>query len=222
MREDGRDRPEVPGSEWQDAGHVNRYLAETMPNAPAVASAHEDVLRELITSDVRSVLDLGCGDGRLMAITLELSPEATAVGLDFSEPMLELARARFAGNDCVTLVAHDLSEPLPDLGTFDLVISGYAIHHLEDARKIALYREAFACTSPGGRFVNVEHVASPTEPLHQGFMAALGIATEDPSNRCVSVQTQLSWLREVGFDDVDCLWKWREMALLAARRLSAS
>ena len=84
-----------------------------------------------------------------MAIALEQSPEATAVGLDFSEPMLELARARFAGNDSVTLVAHDLSEPLPDLGTFDLVISGYAIHHLEDARKIAIYREAFACTSPG-------------------------------------------------------------------------
>ena len=109
--------------------------------------------------------------------------------------MLELARARFARNDCVTLIAHDLSEPLPDLGTFDLVISGYAIHHLEDARKIALYREAFACTSPGGRFVNVEHVASPTEPLHQEFMAALGIATEDPSNHCVSVEAHLSWLR---------------------------
>ena len=66
-----------------------------MPNAPAVAGAHEDVLRELITSDVRSVLDLGRGNGRLMAIALEQSPVATAVGLDFSEPMLELARARF-------------------------------------------------------------------------------------------------------------------------------
>ena len=94
LRDDGRERPEVPGSEWQDAEHVNRSLAETMPNAPAVAGTHEDVLRELITSDVRSVLDLGCGNGRLMAIALEQSPEATAVGLDFSEPMLEPARAR--------------------------------------------------------------------------------------------------------------------------------
>ena len=98
LRDDGRERPEVPGSEWQDAEHVDRSLAETMPNAPAVAGTHEDVLRELITFDVRSVLDLdldlGCGNGRLMAIAREQSPEATAVGLDFSEPMLEPARAR--------------------------------------------------------------------------------------------------------------------------------
>jgi tRNA (cmo5U34)-methyltransferase len=70
-------------------------------------------------------------------------------------------------------------------------------------------------------FINVEHVASPTERLHRAFLDALNVASEDPSNQLAPIETQLAWLREIGFEDVDCLWKWREMALLAGVRPSA-
>jgi len=40
------------------------------------------------------------------------------------------------------------------------------------------------------------------------------IEHEDPSDRLLDVHTQLGWLREIGFDDTDCYWKWLEMALL--------
>jgi len=89
-----------------------------------------------------------------------------------------------------------------------------------DARKRALYREVRDRLRPGGTFLNLEHVASPTPELHSEFLAALGIdpADDDPSNLLAPVGEQLRWLRDVGFEHVDCHWKWRELALLAGVR----
>ena len=106
------------------------------------------------------------------------------------------------------------------MGSFDLVVSSFAIHHVVDERKRALYGEVFDLLRPGGSFLNLEHVASATPALHVDFLSVLGIAPEDddPSNQLAFVEPQLAWLREIGFVDVDCFWKWRELALLAGTR----
>lgn len=189
-----------------------------MPNAPAVVGSHEEVLRELIPASTRRVLDIGTGDGRLIALCRECAPDVEALGLDLSAPMLDRARERFADEPGVTIAEYDLADPLPDYGRFDLVVSGFAIHHVEDEVKRARYAEIFDLLLPEGRFINVEHVSSPSERLHQDFKDALGVEQGDPSNRCSPTDVQLEWLRDIGFTDVDCLWKWRELALLYAHR----
>jgi SAM-dependent methyltransferase len=203
------------GEEWTvDEQKVGRYLARADEFPHRLEG--ESVLLELMPGGVRRVLDLGTGDGRLLALLQVDRPEMTGVGVDFSELMLGRARERFAADERVELVAHDLAEPLPALGRFDAVVSSFAIHHLEDERKRSLYGEVFDLLEPGGVFANFEHVASPTDRLHLAFFAAIDepIENEDPSDRLLDVETQLVWLRELGFGDVDCYWKWLEMALL--------
>jgi SAM-dependent methyltransferase len=162
------------------------------------------------------VLDLGTGDGRLLARLQRERPHFRGVGLDVSKLMLNAARARFEGEEQIELVEHDMINPLPKLGRFDAVVSSMAIHHLEHDRKRELYAEVFEVLEPGGVFANFEHVASPTQRLHIAFFAAISepLEHEDPSDRLLDVATQLAYLWEAGFTDVDCYWKWLEMALL--------
>lgn len=200
---------------WGSADHARAYLlrADSIPRR----REGEDALIECLPGGTRRVLDLGSGDGRLLARVLEAAPNATGVALDFSDEMLKQLQARFGGDARAAIRAHDLSAQLPDLGTFDAVVSSFAIHHLVDARKRTLYQEVHACLAPGGVFLNLEHVASATRALHLRFLEALNVRPEedDPSNKLLDVETQLGWLRAIGFTDVDCHWKWRELALLA-------
>jgi SAM-dependent methyltransferase len=115
----------------------------------------------------------GTGDGRLLGLVKLDHPEAAAVAIDFSPAMLEAARRRFGGDASVTVVAHDLDHPLPELGNFDAVVSSFAIHHLTHERKRDLYAEVYRVLNPGGVFCNLEHVSSPTQELHDEFCAAL-------------------------------------------------
>ena len=148
-------------------------------------------------------------------------PEAEAVAVDFSPAMLEAVRKRFGNDSRVRVLDHNMDFPLPALGTLDAVISSFAIHHLVHERKRALYAEIFHLLNSGGVFCNLEHVASPTQRLLEEFLRRIGftVETEDPSNKLLDLETQLGWFREIGFVDVDCQWKWRELALLTGARV---
>jgi tRNA (cmo5U34)-methyltransferase len=205
----------APVNLWGGSAWAQRYLREreVLPHRAEADAA----LVEILPPAPRRVLDLGTGDGYTLALVRAARPDAEGVGVDFSAEMLGLAHERFAGDDGVEIVEHDLDVPLPPLGRFDLVVSSFAIHHCVDERKRGLYGEVFDALEPGGRFLNLEHVDSATPELHVDFLAAIGKtpAEDDPSNKLVPAETQLGWLREIGFVQVDCHWKWRELALLA-------
>jgi len=207
-----------PVNLWTSSEHARDYLERA--DSISHRCEGEAALLEFIPQSAGRILDLGTGDGRLLALVRAAHPDTEAVAVDFSRAMLEAVRNRFAGEPSVVVVAHNLDEPLPAVGKFDAVISSFAIHHLVHERKRKLYAEIHDLLNPGGVFCNLEHVASPTERLHKEFLERIGftVETEDPSNKLLDVETQLGWLREIGFLDVDCHWKWRELALLAGRR----
>jgi SAM-dependent methyltransferase len=203
---------------WASPQHALEYLskADSIPHR----TEGEAALLECLPPTVSRVLDVGSGDGRLLGLIKLAWPNVRAVALDFSPTMLDRLRSRFAGDSAVEVVVHDLDQPLPGaLGSFDAVVSSFAIHHLTHGRKRTLYEEIAAVLAPNGAFLNLEHVASPTQALHEQFLAALDLTPEeeDPSNKLLDVETQLGWLRAIGFVDVDCHWKWRELALLSGR-----
>jgi len=208
----------TPVNLWSRTDHALDYLerADRIPHR----REGESTLLEFIPQTTRRILDLATGDGRLLALAKREHPNTEAVAIDFSPAMIAAAEKRFADDSSVTVMTHNLDNPLPGLGRFDAVISSFAIHHLAHERKRTLYSEIYGLLNAGGVFCNLEHVSSPTPALHAEFLREIDKTpvTEDPSNRLLDLETQLVWMREIGFVDVDCHWKWRELALLAGRR----
>lgn len=210
-----------PGQEWREQARSERWLA-IRDRLPGGAQMREVLLDDVIGDRrPRRVLDLGTGGGALIADVRSISPSAEAYGLDISPPLLAAARMSFAGEKGVHFREHDLTEPLPTgHGRFDLIVSAWVIHHLPDPRKEALYREAFELLEPGGLFCNMDLVALPTAELQRRALAVFASMDdeEDSSDQPAPVETQLGWLRDAGFANVDCYWKWLATAMMVGER----
>ena len=202
---------------WKDHEKAHEYVARV--GKLAARQAGEAELVEALPADVERVLDLGTGDGRLLAVLVDARPDISeAIGLDNSPPMIDLARQRFADEPRVALVDHDLNDPLPDLGTLDVVVAGFAIHHLSHERKRSLYAEIAQVLRPGGIFANLEVIQCATPELQEEFYRRIGKPGGDPEDVLGELEPQLTWMREAGLTQVDCYWRWRGFALLVGCR----
>src|SRR5687767_10673441 len=115
------------------------FINEVRGGIPFATEQLDIMLRALGLAQrpIGRFLDLGCGDGTVARAVLSRHPDAQAVLIDFSEPMLEVAREQLP--DAIVKRA-DFGSPdwLPaveSLRPFDAVVSGYAIHHQSDERK---------------------------------------------------------------------------------------
>jgi tRNA (cmo5U34)-methyltransferase len=237
--------PERGDEVWKTSSFATAYL-EGVRAAIPLAQEQIDVMLRLIAASgtPRCFLDMGCGDGVLSAALLERFPEARGVLVDFSAPMLEAANRRFAGREAaVRIAAADFSAPawlqvVEQDAPYDAVVSGYSIHHQPDGRKREVYREVLGLLHPGGVFINVEHVSSPTpwlaevhddlfvdylhryhsEKSREEIAEAHRKRIDAGANILAPVEAQCEWLREIGFADVDCYLKIFELAVFGGRR----
>lgn len=233
---------------WQSETLARTFLDNVRGGIPYAADQLDIMLRVIASNGlpVRSFADLGCGSGVVTQSVLSRFPSARGTLLDFSGPMLAAARDQLRDHAAqIEFVRADMasSEMWQAVrGPFDTIVSGFAIHHLPDARKRELYAEIYGNLKPSGMFVNIEHVASPSLRGEQNFddlmidwldafHARRGsgktrdqVANEyihrpdEAANILTPVETQCTWLREIGFEEVDCYFKAFELAVFGGRR----
>ncbi|MEQ1887133.1 MAG: class I SAM-dependent methyltransferase [Bryobacteraceae bacterium] len=183
------------------------------------------------------VLDLGAGTGLLSAWVLEGFPNARLHLVDLSEPMLARARERFANRATApptppTMNVLDYAHSPLD-GPYDAIVSALSIHHLTDDLKRDLYARIFAALRPGGVFINADQVLGTTVELEKAYQQtwyndarALGATDEElnaalirmQEDRSATLDAQLEWLNDLGFETVDCWFKEARFAVFCGRK----
>jgi tRNA (cmo5U34)-methyltransferase len=193
------------------------------------------------------VLDIGAGYGALAVAVLNDRPDATAVCLDASAAMLALGKERNSNlRDRMTFIQASLESAdwvkAVD-GSFDAVISSRALHHFtENQRRRFIFKEVFGLVREGGCFINADNVRASTKSLGERYRRArdeyldrfIRQSSEGKTNladvRAAAPSTyhgphnngyleeELAWLREAGFVDVDCFWKFTTTAVYGGFR----
>lgn len=242
---------------WKNPSLVDSYLRSVRKGIP-LAQIQLDVMMRVIAGSeedqslserpVHNFLDLGCGDGILAATILEKYPRAKGTLVDFSTSMLQAALSNLqAYSRSLHVSSADYTDPgwfdiISAHGPFDVVVSGFSIHHQPDSIKRQVYIDIFDLLIPGGVFVNIEHVSSATarlEAIYDDYFidtlwagqltdgegqtrdqvaAAYHNREDKEANLLAPVESQCEWLREIGFEDVDCFFRVFELAVFGGRR----
>lgn len=191
---------------------------------------------------IKTVLDLGCGDGIVTSVIAEVDRTIIATMIDGSEDMLAKAKERLIGLKTARYIQTGFQELFQKniLGDFDIIASSLAIHHLTMEEKIALFRKVHDHLKPGGYFVNIDVVLGQSVPLEQWYLSlwrdwiderqrVLRITSgqfdgiverykDNRDNKPDTLSDQLDALRGIGFRDVDCYYKYGIFTMFGGRK----
>jgi tRNA (cmo5U34)-methyltransferase len=192
-----------------------------------------DVMLYFLTSlgrDFIDIVELGVGTGELTAEMLRRFPEAGVEAIDLNPKMLEVAgRNLLPFKDRVSLIHSDFGT-YEFMREYDLAISSMALHHLPDKDKLKLMKSIHRSLKEEGVFLFADLVQSPSAYLDKKFFRIWknylrfnGLSRDEIEDQVkghlnndlpATLPETLHWMKEAGFRDVDCLWKYFNHAVV--------
>lgn len=167
------------------------------------------------------IIDLGCGTGNIARAVKQKYPNASISCLDLAQGMVEMAKTKLKGYKDVDYWCGDIrkydysSKP-------DAVISSLVLHHLDKKNKKLFYRKIFNALPKGGVFYTADIVLSPNSHLARMYTGQWKRFMDKSFSRAqikdiltkhknedkpVELMSEIGFLREAGFRDVDVVWK---------------
>lgn len=178
------------------------------------------------------VIDVGCGTGTVAKKIKEKFPNAKITCLDFAENMINMAKAKMVDYKDVSYMLCDFSEFEFDK-KYHVVISSLSLHHLGKDKK-QFYQKVFMNLTEGGVFYNADVVIGANEYLEDLYMSnwkdfmARTIPDDEINKKWLGrhhkegnpekLMSHLKWLEEVGFTDIDVVWKYYKYAVFGGTK----
>ena len=158
------------------------------------------------------MLDLGCGNARYLVPALTETMPAHYQGIDLSQAALDEAADYLAELPSVTLTHGDLLQAVESTtDTWDVIFTGYALHHLSAEDKARFFQAVARCLSPGGWLVMVDVVREEKQSREhylEGYLKFMRetwvkVPPEQLDEACAHVES---------YDFPECLSTLNEMA----------
>lgn len=200
----------------------------------------KDIIKYSFGDKKLKILDFGCGDGDITKQLYKEFPTNKYYLLDGSEVMLEKAKENL--KDIQATYIEKTFEDYVDTDVknfqFDVVFSSMAIHHLDFLYKNAVCSKIFEQLKFDGLFINIDMIQPPSrkieeiefqmwrdwmneELVRQGFDKDIGVHDELPEayrnkseNKPSKLEVQLDMLKNAGFRDVECFFKYGPFAIM--------
>ncbi len=175
------------------------------------------------------VIDLGCGTGTIARSIKDIYPAAQITCVDIAEKMLQIAQTKLGkGGDIRYQLAN--FEDYEFDSVYDVAVSSLALHHLvSEDDKIQFYKKIYDCLTPSGVFYNADVILASNAYLQERYMEKwqecmlLDVSQKELKQKWIpkyydedhpsKLMNQLDWLRNIGFSDVDVIWKYFNFAV---------
>jgi tRNA (cmo5U34)-methyltransferase len=193
-------------------------------------------------SDSR-VLDLGCGDGIVIYELLKADSSLKATLIDGSEDMLIQAKDRLRAYQDLQFIRASFQEILDgtvNLENYDFIVSSMATHHLTMKEKTALFKTIYSHLHVGGCFLNADVVLAPSDTIEHWYLQlwrqwiderksilevegcdyddVIRRYKDNTDNKPDLLSSQLGSLKDIGFKDVDCFYKYGIFSMYGGKK----
>ncbi len=128
--------------------------------------------KAFVGENIKSILDIGCGEGQLTLLFARLYPEARVVGIDRDEKAIDAARHASWGLPNVSFEVGDIQEALPK-GPFDLIYESIVLFHVPRTQDVV--KHIYEALAPGGYFWSKNmHPTIRTAINHPAYLRLFG------------------------------------------------
>ena len=226
------------------AGNIKKHFEEEAKEFDEIilrlVPFYEEMINALVLaipfekSNPIKVIDIGCGTGTIARKIKEKFPNSIITCLDFAENMIEMARIKMQEYEDITYVVDDFCDFKFDR-KYDVVVSSLALHHLAtDEDKKQFYTKVFDNLCKGGVFYNADVVLGSNEYLDEVYMSkwkefmSQNVSLEEIENKWIpkykeedrpaKLTDHLKWLEDIGFSEVDVIWKYYKGAVYGGKK----
>jgi tRNA (cmo5U34)-methyltransferase len=182
-------------------------------------------LAELVPINTATILDLGCGTGLELDEIFKRLPQASVVGIDLTQAMLDRLKQKHPDKD-IRLICGNYFDVAFGENIFDTAVSFQTMHHFSPEEKVGLYTKIWKALKTDGLYIEGDYMV--TEQSIEDKLCAenarLRREMNIPSGEFYhfdipcTVDNQVKLFKQAGFSFADMVYRKENTTIILTKK----